>query len=245
MNHPPLEVERASEVRAQRPTVPRTPLVLHKWARGLFLFGLAAAACFVLTRATILFLHSPDRGLPYAGRFANSDNAEWTAYGGNWKIDDGSMENESNERGAKLVAGSPYWTDYTIQADVALRSAGDAGIIARVSDAEQGVDAYDGIYVGLRTRDQVLVIGAADHGWSEYAHRALSPPIVPNAWYRMRVRLEGCRVDAIVTQEDSTEMGKVSVTVDSCPVRGRIGLRSYDSGGIWKHVRVTKLAASD
>jgi hypothetical protein len=245
VNHPQLEVERESEIRAQPTTVRRTPLVLHKWVRDALLFGLAAAVCFFLTRGTILFLHSPDRGLPYADHFANSENSEWTAYGGNWKVEDGSMVNESNERGAKLVAGSPYWTDYTIQADVALRSAGDAGIIARVSDAELGVDAYDGIYVGLRTRDQVLVIGAADHGWSEYAHRALSPPIVPNAWYRMRVRLEGCRVDAIVTQEDSTEMGRVSVTVDSCPVLGRIGLRSYDSGGIWKHVRVTKLVASD
>lgn len=151
------------------------------------------------------------------------------------------MVNESNERGAKLVAGSPYWTDYTIQADVLLRSSGDAGIIARVSDAEQGVDAYSGIYVGLRSRDRALVVGVADHDWGEETARALSSPIVPGSWYHIQVEIEGCKVNAIVNREDSSEMGKTNVTLDSCPLRGRIGLRSYDSGGIWRNVRVTKL----
>ena len=244
MSHPQLEVERASEIRDQPTAARRTLLVFREWAKNAFLFALAAAACFILTRGTIILLHSPDRGLPYADRFASSDNAEWTAYGGNWKVEDGSMVNESNERGAKLVAGSPYWTNYTIQADVALRSAGDAGIIARVSDPEQGVDAYKGIYVGLRIRDQKLVIGAADHGWGEVTSRPLSSSIMSNTWYHLQVRLESCKVDAIVTQEDSSEMGRAATTIDSCPLRGRIGLRSYDSGGMWKHVRVTKLAAS-
>jgi hypothetical protein len=244
VSHSQLEVERASEVRGQPTTGQRTLLVFRDLAKNLFLFVLAAVVFFILTRGAIGFLHSPVRGLPYTDRFANSNNAEWTAYGGNWKVEDGSMVNESNERGAKLVTGSPYWTDYTIQADIALRSAGDAGIIARVSDPEIGVDAYNGIYVGLRTRDQALVIGAADHDWGEYTSRALSTSISSNTWYHLEVRLENCNVDAIVTLEDSREMGRATTTIDSCPLRGRIGLRSYDSGGIWKHVRVTKLAAS-
>jgi len=243
VSHPQLEVENARLV-DDRLTTNRTEGSFVQLAKDILLFGVAAAVCFGLTRVTIAILHSPDRGLPYSDRFANSESAEWSAYGGNWKVEDGSVVNESNERGAKLVAGSPYWTDYVIEADVALRSSGDAGIIARVSDAEQGVDAYSGIYVGLRTRDQVLVVGAADHNWAEYAARPFSSPILPNTWYKIRVRLEGCKVDAIVNREDSTEMGKATATVDSCPLQGRIGLRSYDSGGMWKHIRVTKLAAS-
>jgi len=215
--------------------------VLRQTGRDILLFFLAATACFALTTGTIRILHSPERGLPYGDRFVSSDNTEWSAYGGNWRVQAGTMVNESNERGAKLVTGSAYWQDYTVQADVALRSRGDAGLIARVSDPEQGVDAYNGIYVGLRIRDQALVLGIADHDWQETAAKPLLSPIMPNSWYHMRVELEGCRVSAIVNRQDSTELAKLDVTLDSCPLRGKIGLRSYDSGGIWKDVRVAKL----
>jgi hypothetical protein len=154
------------------------------------------------------------------------------------------MVNESNERGAKLVAGSAYWRDYTVQADVALRSLGDAGLIARVSDPEQGVDAYSGIYAGLRIRDEALVLGVADHDWQEAVARPLSSPIEPNSWYHIRVQLKGCKVNAIVNREDSTELAKLDLVLDPCPLRGKIGLRSYDSGGMWKNVEVTKLVDS-
>lgn len=241
---PQLEVDPEARMRDQ-PAEEQLPRpVVHRQRKDILLFALAAAVCFLLTRGTIAFFHSPDRGLPYVDRFASSDNAEWSAYGGNWKVEAGSMVNESNERGAKLVTGSPYWTNYTVQADVALRSLGDAGLIARVSDVEQGVDAYSGIYVGLRIRDQSLVIGVADHDWGEEFAQPLSSPIVPNTWYHLEAQLDGCIVNAIVNREDSSEMGRMETTLNNCPVRGKIGLRSYDSGGIWRHIKATKLAAS-
>ena len=209
--------------------------------RDIFLFLLAAAAGFALTAGVIRMLQSADRGLPYRDRFVSSDNTEWSAYGGNWKVQSGTMVNESNERGAKLVAGSAYWQDYTVQADVALRSLGDAGLLARVSDPEQGVDAYSGIYVGLRIRDEALVLGVADHDWQEAVAKPLSSPIVPNSWYHLRVQLKGCNVNTIVTREDSTELARLDRSLESCPLHGQIGLRSYDSGGMWKNVEVTKL----
>lgn len=226
----------------EQPSGDRQPdTVIRRTGRDIFFFVFAATVCFALTRGTIRVLHSPHRGLPYRDRFVSSDNKEWSAYGGNWKIQTGAMLNESNERGAKLVTGSAYWQDYTVQADVALRSLGDAGIIARVSDPEQGVDAYSGIYAGLRIRDQALVVGVADHDWQETAVKTVSSPIVPNSWYHIRARFKGCKVNAIVNREDSTELARLEVTLDSCPSRGKIGLRSYDSGGMWKNVRVTKL----
>ena len=154
------------------------------------------------------------------------------------------MVNESNERGAKLVTGSAYWKDYTVEADVALRTSGDAGLIARVSDPEQGVDAYSGIYIGLRIRDEALVLGVADHDWQETQATTLSSPIVPNSWYHIRVELKGCQVNAIVNRQDSSELTRLDRTLDPCPLRGKVGLRSYDSGGIWKNVQVTKLESS-
>lgn len=212
--------------------------------RDLLVFTLAATVCFVIGTVVIRILHSPDRGLPYRNHFVSGNNAEWSAYGGNWRIQSGAMLNESNERGAKLVTGSAYWQDYTIQADVALRSLGDAGLIARVSDPEQGVDAYSGIYAGLRVRDEALVLGVADHDWQEAVAKPLSFPIVPNSWYHIRVQLDGCRVNVVVNREGFAELTKLDVALDSCPVRGKIGLRSYDSGGMWRNVEVTKLVTS-
>src|SRR6266849_1042127 len=97
---------------------------IRQIGRDVLLFVLAATVCFALATGTIRILHSPDRGLPYRDHFVSSDNAEWIAYGGNWKVQAGTMVNESNERGAKLVSGSAHWQDYTVQADVAMRSLG-------------------------------------------------------------------------------------------------------------------------
>lgn len=223
---------------------PQSGSVLLRIARDVLFFLLAGLVCFALTTTTIRIPRSPDRGLPYRDDFASSDNHEWSAYGGNWKVHSGTVVNESNERGAKLVTGSAYWEDYAVEADVALRSSGDAGLIARVSDAEQGVDAYSGIYVGLRIRDQALVLGVADHDWQEAVAEAVATPIVPNSWYHLRVQLSGCKVNATVRTEDSKQIAALEQSFDSCPLRGKIGLRSYDSGGVWKNVRVTKLLGS-
>ena len=223
---------------------PRSRSVFLRTAKDAFFFLLGGLVCFALTAATIRILRSPDRGLPYRDHFESSNNDEWSAYGGNWKVQSGTIVNESNERGAKLVTGSAYWEDYDLEADVALRSSGDAGLIARVSDAEQGVDAYSGIYVGLRIRDQALVLGVADHDWQEALAEPLGVPIVPNSWYHLRVQLSGCKVNATVSTENSRQIAVVERTFDSCPLRGKIGLRSYDSGGVWKNVRATRLVRS-
>jgi len=244
VGYPQLEVEQVVRAHDESTAGQLPRPILYRLGKDVLLFALGAAVCFGVTRGTIAFIHSPDRGLPYMDHFATGDNTEWSAYGGNWKVEAGSMVNESNERGAKLVAGSPYWANYAVDADVALRSLGDAGLIARVSDAEQGVDAYSGIYVGLRMRDQALIIGLADHDWGEFDSESLSSPIVPNTWYHVQIKLDGCRVSASVRREDSSEMGRAETTIDSCPLRGKIGLRSYDSGGIWRHISVTRIAAS-
>ena len=218
---------------------------INRLGKDICLFVFAGSICFALTTATIRMLHSPERGLPYHDRFASSDNEEWIAYGGNWEVQAGTIINESNERGAKLVTGSAYWQDYTVEADVSLQSLGDAGLVARVSDPEQGVDAYRGIYAGLRIRDQALVLGVADHNWQEFEGKTLSTPIVPNSWYHIQLQVKGCKAHAIVKGEDSAELANLEMNIDSCPLRGKIGLRSYDSGGMWKHVQVARIVDSN
>lgn len=186
-------------------------------------------------------MRSPSRGLPFDDDFLNGDTAEWVAYDGNWNVHSGVMINESNERGAKLVTGSPYWTDYALDADISLNSAGEAGVLARVSDAEAGVDAYRGIYGGLRVRDEALVLGAADHAWSEIAVKAMPQPIQSNVWYHIRLQMRGCNVSLSARQDGRNAIVQLEAAIPNCPVRGKIGLRSYDSGGQWRNVHVTML----
>ena len=207
----------------------------------LIILAASAAIAAGVTAGVLHWQRSPSRGLPYRDEFSSGNNSEWAAYDGNWNVRSGIMINESNERGAKLVTGSPYWTNYALDADISLNSIGDAGVITRVSDAEPGVDSYSGIYGGLRVRDEALVLGVADHAWNETVSKPMPEPISSNVWYHIRMAVQGCRVDLSAHRDGQREATQIAVTIPGCPVKGMIGLRSYDSGGQWKNIRVTKL----
>ena len=132
---------------------------------------IALGACVVLAAAALglhAYLVSPTRGLPDNDAFTQQHADSWDAFGGTWDVAERSVRNQSDERGATLLAGSRYWRNYSIEADVMLLGAnGDAGLILRSSGEEQGVDAYFGYYAGLRSLDNTLVLGRAEYGWSE------------------------------------------------------------------------------
>ena len=209
--------------------------------RDLLVLAASAAIAAGIAAGVLHWQRSPGRGLPYHDEFSSGNNSEWVAYDGNWNIRSGIMINESNERGAKLVTGSPYWTDYILDADISLNSTGDAGVIARVSDAEPGVDSYSGIYGGLRVRDEALVLGVADHAWNEITSKPMPEPISSNVWYHIRMAVQGCQVNLSARRDGQQNEVQLTATIPGCPVRGKVGLRSYDSGGQWKNIRVSKL----
>ena len=80
-----------------------------------------------------------------------------------------------------MILGELYWESYAVDADIAPSDASDAGLIARVSDPEWGMGSYSGVYVGLRVRDRVFLVGVADHGWNEKEARSLPRPIISRA----------------------------------------------------------------
>src|SRR5437870_608116 len=104
-----MKLEQTIYVRDQHRVGVQSGSVARRTGKHILLFLSAAAVCFALTTGVVRLLQSADRGLPYHDGFVSSDITEWTAYGGNWKVQDGTMVNESNERGAKLVTGSAYW----------------------------------------------------------------------------------------------------------------------------------------
>ena len=206
---------------------------------GLLLFGVVCAA-----RA---YLHSPDRGLPYRDLFAQGKADEWKALGGTWELVNGTMRNDSDERGAKLLTGSPYWTNYSIEADVYLLGvSGDAGLIIRSSNEEEGVNSYSGYYAGIRTGDSALVLGRADHSWLEASNQRTVPGgIHPYQWYHLKVLAHDCKIAVALTTKNSKTPSAFGVTDSGCLRSGRMGLRSYSSGGIWRNVVVQAATQKD
>ncbi len=191
-------------------------------------------------------LHSASRGLPYQDSFSGGTSAEWKAFGGTWELENGAMRNDSDERGAKLMTGSRYWTNYSVEADVRLLGTdGDVGLMIRSSDEEQGVDSYTGYYAGIRSLDNSLVIGRAEHGWMENA-LALKPFSTQGApWYHLKVLAYGCQIVASALQTTQNTSATVSVTDQHCLRSGRAGLRSYASGGVWRNVVIKPATQQD
>jgi signal transduction histidine kinase len=213
-----------------------------------WLWSIAAVALLLAAvLAWMMYERSPRRGLPYQDAFATGSSDEWTAYGGSWRVVQGAIWNESDERGAKLMTGSPYWTDYTVSTDVELLGEqGDAGVILRGSDEEQGVDSYTGYYAGLRSNDGSLILGYAEHGWIQIAGQPMPGGVRPFRWYHLRVSVQGCHLTAIATDSVTGVTRSVSANdTTECPTRGRVGIRSHSSGGVWKHIVVQPAKAGD
>ena len=214
-----------------------------KWRWG----AIAAFAILLACGAAWFYQRSPLRGLPYKDSFAAGKSEEWTAYGGTWRVAQGAMRNESDERGAKLITGSSWWKDATVTTDVELLGEqGDAGVILRGSDEELGVDSYTGYYVGLRSNDGSLIVGLAEHGWMQLAGKAVPGGVRPFHWYRLRATVVGCRISATALDSVTGEATSISINDSAtCLPRGRVGIRSHSSGGAWKNFIVKRVDAAD
>ena len=207
----------------------------HRLLAGSFFFLILIALGLVTFKVVRTYIIA---GLPYTDSFAKGGGDEWKALGGTWQLVDGSMRNDSDERGAKLIAGSSRWEDYSVEADIMLLGRdGDAGLIARSSDEEQGVDSYSGYYAGLRILDNTLVIGRADHGWIEARTEPLQEGVVPFRWYHLKIIVVGCEMAASAADPALGTRIFVTMSEKDCVQTGRIGLRSYSSGGAWRNVR--------
>jgi signal transduction histidine kinase len=185
-------------------------------------------------------------GLPYKDSFTSGKADEWHAFGGTWELSDGAVRNESDERGAKFITGPTGWSDYSLEADIQLLGDdGDAGLIARSSEEENGVDAYNGYYAGLRTHDHTLVLGRADHGWIENQAKPIPGGVHPFHWYHLKLVVVAC--DMVASAYDPSTNATISVAMNepNCQRAGRIGLRSYSSGGVWRNVQALRATSTD
>jgi signal transduction histidine kinase len=211
-----------------------------------WVIGLAAFAALGTFGFTLRWYSSQTSRQPlYHDPFRLEKRGDWQPFGGAWELLDGAMRNNSDERGAKLMNGNRRGKDYLIEADVQLLGQyGDAGLIIRASNEEEGVDAYDGYYAGLRDLDNTLILGRAGYGWVEYQARHVVPRVYAQEWYHLALLAYGCNIVATATSSSG------SVTVDAiqephCVQSGRFGLKSYQTGGLWRNVQVRAASQQD
>ena len=186
----------------------------------------------------LLYVNRPGYGLPYLPQFRPNTVDRWTALGGIWEVSDGSMRNESNDRGAKLLTGSPHWKDYVVEGDLHLLGSGSVGLLARVSDAELGENSFKGYFAGVRTIDNSLVLGAYDFAYHEAARTVLPDMVRPFRWYHVRLEAVGCQITAFASAQDMDTVSTTPVNDPDCFRSGSVGLRSNGTGGAWRNVRV-------
>jgi two-component sensor histidine kinase len=204
------------------------------------LVGLVAAtvvACLAIGFAISYHAHERDRYVLHTDRIDT-----WKPYGGIWDINDGVFHNNSAERGAKLVSVPGVWGDISFQSDVQVDNAsGDAGLIVRSADEDVGVDAYNGYYAGLRSREGTLFVGRSGYGWSEAPSVAVPGGVHPGVWFRLQVVMVGCRL-AVRAENLTTHQGASLAIAEEqrCLPAGHVGLRSLATGGRWKNLSVAK-----
>ena len=154
------------------------------------------------------------------------------------------MRNDSNDRGAKLLTGSPHWKDYIVEGDVQLLGAGSAGVLARVSEAELGENSYKGYFAGVRTVDNSLVLGAYDFAYHEAARVLLPDPVRPLRWYHVKLTVNGCQITASLSAAGMREVNTAPLNDPDCFRSGSIGLRSNGTGGVWRNITVMPVTST-
>lgn len=191
----------------------------------------------------------------YAGwrvEFAKSHNKTyeslegWQPISGRWAEHGGVLSNSNYGRGDMLIAQRSQGGNYRISADLRFdllfseTHYGDAGLVIRTSDPEQGVDSYQGYYAGLRPDDQTVVLGRSSYDWRQLEVAKLASPVVAGAWYRLELSADKCMLTVTVRPVPGGQTTRISHLDDQCLTEGVAGLRSFYAQASWRNVEIAR-----
>ncbi|SFO88274.1 DUF1680 family protein [Chitinophaga sp. YR627] len=174
--------------------------------------------------------------------FTNATLNTWINYG-QWFIKDGAIHAASNKgswgygiHGVKCIPSNTWFGDLRYEASVKLGSAGNAGIIFRVSSQNLGADAYNGYYVGIDAENGRIQLGkSSGRKWTllkEYPQQ-----LEKDKAYTIRIHAKGDQI-MVYFEQGSTPV--ITVT-DSEFAAGTIGVRSFDCMATIDDIKVTAL----
>ena len=180
---------------------------------------------------------------PAPSTISTDISAGWVPFGGAWRSEGEEIIGDSEDRGPKLMNGSLTMGNYFVEADVRLLGIyGDAGIVIRSSGEEEGVDSYHGYFAGIRNMDNSFLLGRADYGWNLFVLKRV--PLKADGWYHIKLLAYGCSIAAELT--DASGLNERSYVEDPhCLMKGRFGLKSYETSAEWKNVRIGPAGPAD
>ena len=179
--------------------------------------------------------------LPYHDDFGSGSAPGWTTYDGSWSVSGGSYVNSAaDNNGDKAVTGSPTWDNYTLQGDVQITSAGDAGLNFRVTNPATGIDSLDGYYLGVDTVSGNLVLGRESYGWTQLQTVAIPGGVSTNVWYHLTAQAVGCTFTVSAQLVGSTTVTGFTYTDSGCTfTAGATGVRSHLASARWRNICVS------
>jgi hypothetical protein len=172
-----------------------------------------------------LGIPSPTAGA-FAETFDQNWSQRWTVFGGNWSARNGTLSTvPDSANGAKALAMETAFTNFTYEADVSVGSAGDAGLIFRVSKPDIGADAYCGYYAGINSGRSELEFGYASNSWNPIAHVPMT--FTANKSYHLKVEADGPHFRIFIDHADQPVMEVEDHHFSS----GMVGVRDYCADG--------------
>lgn len=164
----------------------------------------------------------------------------WVFYGGGWFWKDGQINAASNAssggygiHGSKYVANGTDFKDFIYQADVKINTAGDAGLMFRVSNPAIGPDAYQGYYVGLDQLNGTVIFGkASGQKWTVISSGKY--PVEMNKTYTLKIVAKADKFDVFI----NGSVKPVLSATDNQYQSGSIGLRTYNALASFDSVKI-------
>lgn len=173
---------------------------------------------------------------PLVENFSGGNDTNWTHYGGNFALANGAyLLNDTNSYG-KALTGSEFWTDGTLDVDLAVNTPGNAGLVFRMTNPDYtGPDDGFDYYAGLDTGGFV-VFGIQSNAWTQLATAAM--PISMNTKYHLRVVMRGPTFQ-IYANDLATP--KITFT-NSTWNRGQVGVRAFNCNASFDNFVFTNAA---
>jgi Domain of Unknown Function (DUF1080) len=213
--------------------MPNMPRIL--WKPILFLLLAAAMGAGVI----VAYKSRSDQNKDRYGTMAG-----WQSIGGRWSEHQGIFSNATYGRGDMLIAQDSHGSNYSISADIRFdllfpeTHYGDAGLVIRTTNPEQGVDSYQGYYAGIRPDQQTVVLGRASYDWHQLKSVRLAVPISVGDWYHMTVTARGCQLIVTVIPDAGGPKTELLQEDRQCLTSGVAGLRSFYAQASWRNVKV-------